>query len=339
MRPLRKLLRGPFLVALAALVVASGTAGCDASPYAARVGPVVIKEAQLDADLAAQSSNAAYVAAFDRANGSSGVTVAGDAPGTYSSRFVANVLTELVYAAVIREHLVAARRMPGPGLLAAARAVDSAVFGDIWEGFPASFRDQQAEIDAEHALIEPTSISRSILRKVYEAHRQYFFSRVCVREVAVSVTNQAGKVDYAASLEKASSLQAAIDLGTRSPSGAGGQLACYSQARFEQLPAAVRDAVIGLPVGHAAKPRRARYGYEVLAVQSRRRIRFGADVARALSVAIRESRGSPDPALARLLRAAHVQVDPAYGTWVPATSTSPGYVQPPSAPSARSPAR
>ena len=80
---------------------------CDSSPYAAKVNSQVIKQTALNAELRAWAGNSAYVAAFNNSNSSTGVTVAGDAPGTYSTTWVAGILGGMIDATVFRQRLAA----------------------------------------------------------------------------------------------------------------------------------------------------------------------------------------------------------------------------------------
>src|SRR5207248_4108271 len=85
------------------------------------------------------SSSREYVNAFNQSNSSSGVTVAGQAPGTYSTRWVAGVLGGMIDAAILRQRLDATGKVPGPNIEAAANSVN-AISQIGWDQFSAAFR-------------------------------------------------------------------------------------------------------------------------------------------------------------------------------------------------------
>ncbi len=119
MRPLAK-----TFVAAAVVAVASLTAsGCDTSPYAAVANSHTIKQTTLNAELAAWAGNKQYVDAFDSANGSSGVNVAGYAPGTYNAGWVANILDNMIVASLIHQRTLALHETPSQSAMEAARAI------------------------------------------------------------------------------------------------------------------------------------------------------------------------------------------------------------------------
>jgi hypothetical protein len=285
----------------AALIVAvsAATSGCDTSPFAVRVNSTVIKQAALYTELHAWSGNRAYVAAFDAAystsNGGTGVTVAGDNPRTYSTAWVANILTGMVTAALVDQEVAATRHTPSPALVAAARSVSEIDHSGYWSQFSLAFRQVLSLRLADQAAITPTSTPVSTLLSLFSEYRSYFFTQVCVVQAS------------AFSLAGADALVAA-GVVTGTP-------LCYDQAQFEQQPTAFQNDVRGLAVGKVAPPIKTTYGYQVVRVVSRDVQTFSPDVQRALSVAYVAAEGSPDPVLSALFAKARVQVNPAYGTW------------------------
>ena len=285
-----------ILVAAAALLaVASTVSACDVSPYAARVNSQVIKETALNAELRAWAGNRAYVSAFDSANGSGGVTVVGDAPGTYNNEWVSSILTGMVTGNVIQQRLRATGRHVSQSGLEAARAV-SEISQIGWTSFPPSFRDTLVNRLAEDALITPqlAQLSQTI-GQVYQQYKPYFFSRVCVLQAS------------------------AFSLGQASVLSAGGRISgqpvCYGQASLEDQGASLRQAIMGLAVGEVSRPVRTPYGYLVLKVTSRDVIALTPVLQRTISVAIVNAQGAPNDTVDALLSHASVKVNPAYGSW------------------------
>ncbi len=301
-----------------ALAVTLVAGACDTSPVAASVNGAQIKETALNLELRLQTSNKAYVASIDRAaTSNNSISVVGDAPGTYSTRFAAGVLSTMIQALAVHQRLAATGRLPGAEQLAAARAVDEALFGSLWLSFPQAFRDTQVAQDAEHAVIEPAPTNIAMLRNAYQSVSKYFFSQVCVRSISVAVRSSGGSLDRAASFTTANRIVRRYDLGQRS----GGAVTCYTGAGLELQGASLFDQVLALAPGTAAAPQATSFGYQVVAVDSRRPMAFDAVVQKALALGIAQAQGAADPALAAVVGPAHVTVDPAYGTWDPSTAS------------------
>lgn len=285
-----------IFAAAAALLAASTTvSACDVSPYAARVNSRVIRETALNAELRAWAGNRAYVSAFDSANGSGGVSVVGDAPGTYNNEWVSSILTGMVTGSVIHQHLQSTGRRVSQTGLQAARAV-SEISQIGWTSFPPSFRDTLVNRLAEDALITPplAQLSQTI-GQVYEQYKPYFFSRVCVVQ------------------------EAAFSLGQASVISANGQIkgqpVCYGQAALEDQPASLRRSIMGLAVGDVSSPVQTPFGYLVMKVTSRDVIALTPELQRTISVAIINAQGAPNDTVDALLARARVKVNPAYGSW------------------------
>jgi hypothetical protein len=292
-RPLRTVLAG----AAGLLALSLSATACDSSPYAAHVNSQVIKQTALNVELKQWSGSRDYVAAFNNANSSTGVTVAGQAPGTYSTKWVGSVLGGMIHAT---------GNTPSPGINAAAYSVN-AISQIGWDQFSAGFRQTLEGRLADESVLTSPSIPVATLRSVYDRYAQYFFNQICTVQTA------------AFSQAEAQALQA---------SGVpNGHLACYDQQAFTAQPASFQNAVLGLKVGQTAAPIRTLFGYLVVKVVSRTEQGFTPDVQRVLTTAVLSAEGSPNPALDSLVAKAHVRVNPAYGSWQSAQ------VVPPPAPS------
>jgi hypothetical protein len=308
-------------VAVAAVLgVALVASACDTSPVAATVGSQQIKQTALNAQLRALSGDQTYVAAAE----SSGATVTGDSPGTWNSSWVADVLSTQVYSAAASQYVAKHGIQPGDDVLAAARGLGEALSGDVWLSFPASYRDQLTQLYADLAQVAPAPTDVAALMSVFDQYRADFFTEVCVRQQAFSVTGANGAIDFPASLAAA---QAAVTGGGLQ----GGTLTCYSQAEFETQPKEFVHTVKALAPGQAQAPQRTEYGYSVLGVDSRQSEEFTPAVQAVLGLGVNNGQAF-NAALTHVLSQTRVQINPQYGTWQPASSSGPPQVVPPTGP-------
>ena len=295
------------LVGVATLVAFSLLAtACDTSPYAAKVNSQVIRQTELNAELREWAGNTAYVSAFNSANTSSGVTVAGAAPDTYSTTWVAGILDGMVAASVVRQRLAATEQRSSDATVAAARSVNE-ISQVGWSNFSPAFRQVLTDRFADEATLTPSSVPQATVLSAYNQYQSYFFLQICAAQASAF-----------------SAAQAAAVAAQGVPNGV---LTCYDQVQFEAQPAAFQSAVRPLTVGKVSGPIKTSYGYQVVRVVRRNNQSFSADLQRVLSLAIVSSQ-SANPVVTGLLAKASVRVNPAYGTWTASQ------VQPPAAPSA-----
>ncbi len=286
MTSLRRLLAG----AAAILAVSLTATACDSSPYAAKVNAQVTTQDALNAELRDWAGNPAYVTAFNSSN-SSGVTVTGQASGTYSTAWVGYILDGIIAGNVAHQQLAAVGQMSTPAVVAAARSVD-AIGQPGWENFSSAFRQVLVLRLADEATLTPISVPVASLRALYDQYLPYFFTQVCTAESAAFSRGQAAVL--AAS---------GVPNGTHT---------CYDQAQFESQSSAFQTAVRGVSVGKVAPLIPTSFGYQVVKVVSRDVQPFTANVQRVLSLV---SAQGPSPTLNALLSKARVQINPAYGTW------------------------
>jgi hypothetical protein len=302
-KPSLRILAGTLAVAGLSLSLTA----CDTSPYAAQVNSQVIKETALNTEIRAWAGNATYVSSYDSANstqnGGSGTSVVGAAAGTYSLPWVATILSGMIEASVIHQHLNATGKLPDQDMVNASRSVNE-TSGQEWTEFSPAFRDVLVGRLADEAAASQTTVATATLRQAYQQYLQYFFVQICV-------------------LQSTATTQAAAQAITAS-GGVNGAQVCYDQAQLEGYPVAFKNAVMQTAVGHASQPIQAGFGYQVVKVVSRQEQGFNPGVQRVLSLVLSSGQGSIDPALAKLISGAHVKVNPAYGTW---SSTS-GVVPP-----------
>ncbi len=291
---------------IGALAAGSMTlSACDASPYAASVNGETISQLALNTQLKDWASNQTWVTSFDAANsqqnGGSGTTVAGTGgPGTYSSTFVADILDNMIQVRIIHQHLASTANLPGPDEVVASRAVNEFLRSNYWDQFSPTLRSFLVDQLAEQAPLTPVSSDTATLKSAYGQIQPYLFSNLCV--------TTASAFDDAAARKLASS-----------PDLQGAEV-CYDQSSFEDQPVAFQKAVAKLSVGQTAAPIKTSYGYQVVRLTSRQSPGFSQGVQRVLSVA---TASSPAPQVTRLIGAAHVKVNPAYGTWSGGRITTP----------------
>ena len=299
MKPLRSTLAG-----VAALLVLTLTAtACDTSPYAAKVNSQVIHQVALNAELRAWARSSAYVTSYNSASTSG--TVAGDAPGSYNTTWVAGILGGMVDASVVEQRVAATGQPPSSATMAAARSVNQV--GQVgWSGFSPAFRDVLVTRLADEAILTPVSAPPATLLGAYNQYKQYFFLQVC------TVSSSAFSASQAASI-------AAQKVPNGVPS-------CYNQSLFEAQPQAFQTAVLPLGVGQVSAPIKTSFGYQVVRVTSRAAQPYSQDLQQVLSLVIVSSQGTPNPVITGLLAKASVRINPAYGTW------SSLQVQPPAVP-------
>jgi hypothetical protein len=291
--------------AAALLVAALGLSACDNSPYAVSVNSQVLKVAGLNAELGDWAGNPTYVSWFDQtnssSNGGSGTTVAGDAKGTYSTAWVAQILNQVVVSDVISQHLSSTNALPDEGLVDAARSLSEFASPYDFTQFPPAFRQVLVERLADEAAITPVTTAVATLLKTYQQYQEYFFSQICVNQSA-AFSQQAA--------------QALVTAGV--PNGAQ---VCYSQAQFENQSQAYRNAVIKLGVGQVSTPIPTGFGYEVAKVTSRSDQGFTQPVKQVIAYALQQTQANP--VLTSLITKAHVKVNPAYGTWSSTSGVNP----------------
>ncbi len=325
-------IRRLLTVAASALALILLASACDTSPTAATVGSQRIKQTALNAQLKPLAGDRAYVSFAQ----SRGVSVAGAAPNTFSSEWVASVLSQMVTASALSQYVNGHGRQPDAATLDAARGLGAGLWGDLWYGFTPSWRNLLTQAYADQAQIEPLPSDLTDVRAAFDQHRADFFTQVCVRVIAVSVTDANGNIDFSASLVKA---QEAVELYniSHSVSGAGingGTVTCYSQSDFEQQPLPFIQGVRSLAPGRAQQPQRTPYGYSVLAVDSRQSETLTPEVQAVINVGLVLSSNQADTALNQVLARTRIRINPQYGTWQEGSSTQGPGVVPPTGPPA-----
>ena len=282
---------------------------CDVSPYAAVVNGHEISVNSLTSQLAAFSSNKAFVQEFDQSaaaqaqqSGAQPVTVAGSGgTGTYSSAFVARVLGLFVETTAVHQYLQAHGKHATPNQIVAARAVQEISYGPIWNQFPSSIQNVFVEQLADLGALTPAPADLTQLQSDYSQLEPYLFSSICVDRASAFSLNQAKAIAFTGAVN-------------------GGEV-CYSQTDVERQSATLQSALRGLgQVGQISDPVRTSYGYEVLKLTSRDTPGLNPEVASVITADT-----NPPQDTQSILTGAHVKINPRYGSWAN------GQVNPPAA--------
>jgi hypothetical protein len=295
------------LSALGALGAASLTlAACDVSPYAAAVNGQTISVNSLNHLLDAWASNPAWVQSFDSSNaqsqGGSGAAVVGSGgPGTFSSQFVADVLGDVIQVTAVHQRLVATGNLPTSDEEVASRALNEALRAQYWDKWPVQIRSLLVEQLAEQGALTAVPSDPSALQQGYSEIEPYLFSSVCVSEASAFNAGQAASIIASGHVQ-----------GTR---------ICYDQAAIEGQSAAFQAAILKLSsVGQVSAAVPTAFGFQVLQLSSRTTPGLSPGVERVLTIA---SAQSEPAAISSIVTAAHVKVNPAYGTWSNGQITTP----------------
>lgn len=326
---------------MVAAALAGALSSCSASPPAATVNGQAISEGQLDQYLEGWASSPVYVQDFQVASQQESQQAAaqgqqepvftvqgtGSGPGDYGLVWATGRLSLLVTASALHQYLERRGKAPSPLEVAAAWASEDAANPQMWEQLPGQLRSEVAVLDAEHGLIEPKLSQATVDQALYKADSPYFWTRVCLRTVDVSVPGPAGGINVAASRQQADEIVAELD-GRAAPASAppvtSGAFYCQTPEQLIEQSPSFRQKVEALAPGKAVAVAQS-YGYEVVQVQSRAMIPFNQAVAADIEVVSSAHSGQApawpvvgegsDTSLINLLKAATVEVNPQYGSW------------------------
>jgi hypothetical protein len=316
----------PLAAAVLAGVLACAVSGCSTSPSAATVNGQVITQHQVFDDLRSWSSSKAYVGlqdgiyaenAMEQGDQSAPPAVkgTGTGPDIYGTIWTSQELTNMITAVVVHQYL--AHRHEAPSALQLMAAWDSQYAFDpaIWEQISRADRTSEAEQDAERALLEPKLANASGDKTYYSERKSYFWSKVCLAT--------AGPLSMKAAEAAA----------------AGGELParhCDSPEQFVEQPASLAGKVNALAPGRAVVVREGG-GYEAVKVLSRTVLPYSPAIAGVVEV-VAIYGGSQEPpytqtnaenGVINVLRAAHVDVDSTFGSWLSNSPSYPPQVLPP----------
>lgn len=269
---------------------------CDASPYAAVINGHTISVNSLTHQLAAFTSNRVFVSQFDSSNspaqGGDGSTVGGTGgAGTYSTKFVSEVLSAMIETQAVHQHVVATGNQPTADEVIAARAVNGYIRASYWNKFPREVKDFFVETLADQAALTAAPTDSSSLQTPFSDIQPFLFSNICVAEATA--------FDQAAAQSIISS------------NHVNGAVVCFNQADLETQAPAFQDAVRKLTtVGDISPAIKTSYGYQVLQLTRRDSPGFSVGVQKVIAAA-----ETPPQAISGIISSAHVKVNPRYGTW------------------------
>jgi len=331
--------------ALGVVVVAgalgSSLSACSTSPPAAMVNGQAISQGELSENLLWWASSPAYVRSFDQASklqaeqyAAQGQQVpvfsvqgTGSGPANFGLPWTTGRLTQLVGAVAVHQYAEQHGESPSGLELSAAWASEEASYPQVWPQFPPDLRSALANEGAELSLVQAKAPDLRSAELFYKANLASFWSQVCVTTVDVSVPGAGGVTDMVASHKQADQVAAELSgqpSGGAAPPLANGARYCLTPEQLIVQPASFRIEVAGLAVGKVAQIE-ASWGYQVVQVRSRALIPFDLAVASVISVVALGAGTSAytwpvqgdanDTGLTRILKAAKVEVNPAYGSW------------------------
>lgn len=317
-------------------MLAAGLSGCGTAPDAATVNGQAISEPQLSDELQTLASDRGYVREqdgvftelYDQAqqNGQQAplLSVApmageGSGAGSYSVVWTDLVLSSMIAAEAVGQHLRRLGEAPSQGQVAAAWASQWADDPAEWSALPSSERNSEALYDAERGLIDGPPSSMGTASNFYKSRSAYFWSQVCLTAVDVP-SGSAGASGMAAAKRQAETIASGLS-GHAVPNATpvlGASLYCEAPDQFVQQPTAFQDQVGSLAPGQATVLSES-YGYQVVEVRSRAAVPLdrstAADIVTVASYGGAQAPPQGEKNVEAVLAAAQVQVDPRFGTW------------------------
>jgi hypothetical protein len=332
------------LVVLGALCV--GAAGCDLSPTAATVNGATISQSQLQGQLSVIAGSSVAQCALsieDAQSGGSLPAVSGTGQATVSTQFAAFQLNGLVAqtleeGALAQHHvtvsdadITAARQDYEAQVESASTQVTSpcGLTGTtLIDRLPKAFVDQQARSLATQERLEEVvghvDVSPGAVRAYYNSHHAEV-TQLCLNFIIA--TDQASAQTIHDSIAAGATFATASQgAGVDANSPTEGQGPCvYPSEVVSQLGQSTATAVEALPDGGLAPVQQIQIPNQVTGVTQTIWIVIGlrgrqlapfADTASGLRQELLAKGGSSlSAALGRVVRSAHVELDPRYGTW------------------------
>lgn len=327
MKPLRLL---PPLLALCG--AALGLSACNAglSDAAAQVDNTAISRTELNATLAAMTSNTGFACVISGGN----AKLTSGAGNSYPAAFAAQILTTLVEAKALARQAAAAHLSVTPFARTVAKAQLLQAFqpgqssdqscttpaATILATLAPSVRNQLIELQANQDLLAAhasgVTLSASGVATWVQAHRAAA-TISCLELAPFPTASEAGA--FASAVGGGTSFQsAAAAVGTQPQAG------CVQAAN---LPAGIASAIGGLKVGGLSRPISYSGSYLIIQLTSRR-VATGTEAAQLL---LQASAAGVAHIVADALSRVSVSVDPAYGRWQRVSTTY--QVVPPTGPS------
>ncbi|HUR76442.1 MAG TPA: peptidylprolyl isomerase [Acidimicrobiales bacterium] len=320
-----------FVATLVLVVAVTGAACKSATPYAAKVNGVVLSKSALERELDAIRDNKEYLNALKQAN----VPVEGTGDGTFSSQFVARILTRRIYLELVHQEIEKRKLKVGKKDLAAAHDQLLAAIGDqkVLDAFADDYYTEIERTTAEVQVLQNAlaDTSDKNVLKYYEDHKDQF-ENVCAVHILVETKPQADQIEKSLAKAKDKKAEFANQAKTKSKdtgSGAnGGDLGCNPPSTYV---AEFKDAVRTQKVGVIGPPVKTQFGYHIIRVDSREAAKPFAEVEEQVKSAITDSQQGPfNEFLNNASTKSEIEVNPRYGKYD--TSGQSPEVVPPKAP-------
>ena len=299
---------------------------CDASfsPWAARVNGASISRDSLNATLNGVAANPAYLCL----TGTQPIHGAGGST-SYDSTLSANLLTVLVEAkafdgvlAHLGLHVGTVATAVASGEIATTLNPPSGSTcttpgATTFAGFDPSFRTALSHLYADQAVVAAHLAGSDLTTASIDSYAAAHPNQTHLACVSVIVAKSLGTATAAAQKIASGSSFASVakTYSTDTSAANGGVLGCLQPTA---LPASAATAVEQLPIGTLSSPVAYQSEYLLLLVTARKS-ETGTQVATSI---IQSKVAAAQILLAAALAKAHVEIDPAYGTWA---KTSTGY--------------
>jgi hypothetical protein len=302
----------------------SACSGSGADDYAARVNGNDISTKTVLDELHIITSNPNYVKALNEQLGSSGngTSLQPSGDNTVNARYTAQLLFNRVIVSLIDETYDGEHLTASPDEISQAeQTVRQDIGDDVFNSMPAPYRDYLIQRLAKLSAVMAARDNPQAEQAYYNAHKADL-TQYCVSHILVSSPTQAAQLrkqivddgaDFA-QIAKASSLD---NQGTGSSASQGGALGCFTKTELDQFIAEFRDAVLQLQPNQVSQPVQTQFGYHLIEITSQTTPAF--DAAKA---GISKQLGDVDTFINDTLAKATVKVNPRFGTYSPANTTT-----------------
>ncbi|MEY2475335.1 MAG: foldase protein PrsA [Actinomycetota bacterium] len=321
----------PLLIAGLVLALLGTACGDLATPYAAKVNGSRISQSALDRELDVVLDHPQVLEIFE-SQLQPGEAVKGTGSGTVNKAFAARMLTRRIFLELIHQEVGRRKLKVTAADLASGRDQAQQEFGDpkLFAKFPKGYRDEQARINAEVAVMQRAAagaVTDADLREYYDANAVQFQGR-CISHILVDTKEQ---VDQLRTQLEAGADFAAVaqEVSTDPQSGQqGGFLGCFGEGEPLQFVEPFKTEAEKLPVGQLSQPVQTQFGFHLIKVTSGRTFD---QVKEEIRGQLEQSGGQQafNDMLLGLVRKAKIEVNPRFGTF---SKEQPIGVIPPEAP-------
>lgn len=328
-RRILRLIAGLFLAGLA------GAACVPVTPYAAIVNGTVITTKALNAELEAIAGNHAYLSEIQ--SGQQQIKVLGAGSHSFDSAFVADILGRQISYQIISQEVKRRHLSVSASDERLARSdVEASLGGSaVFEAFPPGYRSSLVQHSAELTALESSlsgiAVDNAALHAYYGSHLSDF-AQSCVSVIVVS--SQAEAAALAAQIKAGASFSQVASTNSLDPTtrANGGRLACALPSTFTQdLGPAIGAAISALPVGQVSQPVSSQFGWLLLEVTAKQPLPFNQVTPEIRSTLLSGVSGKLLAVVDKLVRGAHIDVNPRYGH-MSITAAGAGLIPPPAPP-------